>query len=120
MDSKAVTPWYDKHMTGSECRGIGNREGERFADICHDLSGSVAHGYLAKDAVRLWWHGSDHTRALHWAVAERLNSHDLLSVLNLGAPSDEYDPEAEEFSRLIASRCMALRGRSPRRRSGRV
>ena len=66
-----MTPWYDKHMTGSECRGIENREGKRFAGICHDLSGSVAHGYLAEDAVRLSRHGSDDTRAVHCCAYTR-------------------------------------------------
>lgn len=39
---------------------------------------------------------------LRAAVTEILNAHDLLGVLELGAPADEYDPEADDFVRLIA------------------
>lgn len=39
---------------------------------------------------------------LRAAVTERLNAHDLLGVLELGAPTDEYDPEMEDFARHIA------------------
>lgn len=35
-------------------------------------------------------------------VLERLNAHDLLGVLDLGAPPDEYSAEAEDFTWLIA------------------
>lgn len=41
-------------------------------------------------------------RQLHAAVTDVLNKHDLLGVLDLGAPADEYDPEPEDFTRLIA------------------
>jgi hypothetical protein len=37
------------------------------------------------------------------AITERLNAHDLLGVLDLGAPADEYDPEMRDFVRLIAA-----------------
>jgi hypothetical protein len=40
---------------------------------------------------------------LRAAVTACLNSHDLLGVLNLGAPADEYDPEMEDFVRLLAA-----------------
>jgi hypothetical protein len=40
--------------------------------------------------------------ALKAAITERLNAHDLLGVLPHGAPEDEYDPEMEDFARLIA------------------
>lgn len=36
------------------------------------------------------------------AVLERLNAHDLLGVLDLGAPPDEYSAEAEDFTWLIS------------------
>jgi hypothetical protein len=36
------------------------------------------------------------------AVLERLTAHDLLGVLDLGAPADEYRAEAEDFTRLIS------------------
>lgn len=36
------------------------------------------------------------------AVSACLNAHDLLGVLNLGASENEYDPEAEDFTRLLA------------------
>lgn len=39
---------------------------------------------------------------LNDAVTAILNAHDLLGVLELGAPADEYDPEMEDFVRLIA------------------
>lgn len=39
---------------------------------------------------------------LRAAITERLNAHDLLGVLDLGAPADEYDPEMEDFAALIA------------------
>lgn len=42
------------------------------------------------------------TARLRAAVTERLNAHDLLGVLELGAPADEYDPEMEDFAWLIA------------------
>ena len=41
--------------------------------------------------------------ALKAAVTERLNAHDLLGVLPHGAPEDEYDPEMEDFTALIAA-----------------
>ncbi|MDQ0664741.1 hypothetical protein QFZ35_003239 [Arthrobacter ulcerisalmonis] len=37
------------------------------------------------------------------AVSTCLNKHDLLGVLSLGAPADEYDPEAEDFTSLLAT-----------------
>lgn len=40
---------------------------------------------------------------LRTAITERLNAHDLLGVLDLGAPADEYDPEMEDFAALIAA-----------------
>jgi hypothetical protein len=36
------------------------------------------------------------------AVRAVLNEHDPEGLLELGAPADEYDPEAEEFVRLLA------------------
>lgn len=39
---------------------------------------------------------------LRAAITERLNAHDLLGVLDLGAPEDEYDPEMEDFAALMA------------------
>jgi len=45
--------------------------------------------------------GPDSTSLRH-AVTACLNAHDLLGVLNLGAPDDEYDPEMKDFVRLIA------------------
>ncbi|MFE4541039.1 hypothetical protein [Arthrobacter sp. NPDC056727] len=41
-------------------------------------------------------------RRLREAVTACLNRHDLLGVLNLGAPVDEYELEAEDFTRLLA------------------
>ncbi|MDI3213578.1 hypothetical protein [Arthrobacter sp. AL12] len=38
------------------------------------------------------------------AITERLNAHDLLGVLDLGAPADEYGPEMEDFAALFAAR----------------
>lgn len=35
-------------------------------------------------------------------ITERLNAHDLLGVIDHGAPATEYDPEMEDFARLIA------------------
>jgi hypothetical protein len=40
---------------------------------------------------------------LRSAVTERLNVHDLEGVMDHGAPASEYDPEAEDFARLIAA-----------------
>jgi len=37
------------------------------------------------------------------AITERLNAHDLLGVLDHGAPEDEYDPEMEDFAALMAA-----------------
>lgn len=37
------------------------------------------------------------------AVSACLNKHDLLGVLSLGAPADEYNPEAEDFTGLLAA-----------------
>jgi hypothetical protein len=39
---------------------------------------------------------------LREAVTACLNAHDLLGVMNYGAPATEYDPEMEDFARLIA------------------
>lgn len=39
---------------------------------------------------------------LRAAVSERMNAHDLLGLMDLGAPDDEYDPEMRDFVRLIA------------------
>jgi hypothetical protein len=39
---------------------------------------------------------------LRTAVTERLNAHDLLGVMHHGAPETEYNPEMEDFTRLIA------------------
>lgn len=39
---------------------------------------------------------------LHAAITETVNVHDLLGVLDLGAPAGEYDPEMEDFARLVA------------------
>ncbi len=44
---------------------------------------------------------TDHS-ALKAAITERLNAHDLLGVMGHGAPADEYDPEMEDFARLMA------------------
>lgn len=44
----------------------------------------------------------EHTR-LRAAITKRLNAHDLLGVLDHGAPEDEYDPEMEDFAALIAA-----------------
>lgn len=41
--------------------------------------------------------------ALKAAITERLNAHDLLGVMDHGAPEDEYDPEMEDFAVLIAA-----------------
>lgn len=38
---------------------------------------------------------------LRAAVTERLNAHDLLGVLNHGAPKTEHDPEMGDFVRLM-------------------
>jgi hypothetical protein len=40
---------------------------------------------------------------LRSAITESLNAHDLLGVMDLGAPEDEYDPEVEDFAALIAA-----------------
>lgn len=40
---------------------------------------------------------------LREAVSACLNRHDLLGVLDLGAPADEYDPEMDDFVRLLAA-----------------
>jgi hypothetical protein len=40
---------------------------------------------------------------LREAVTACLNSHDLLGVLDLGAPADEYDPEMEDIAQLLAA-----------------
>ena len=37
------------------------------------------------------------------AVTAILNAHDLLGVLELGAPADEYDPEMQDFVLLKAA-----------------
>jgi hypothetical protein len=42
-------------------------------------------------------------RRLRDAVSERLNAHDLLGVLELGAPPTEYEAEANDFAALIAA-----------------
>lgn len=39
---------------------------------------------------------------LREAITERLNAHDLLGVMDHGAPKDEYNPETEDFASLIA------------------
>lgn len=41
-------------------------------------------------------------RRLCEAVTVCLNAHDLLGVLDFGAPANEYEVEAEDFARLIA------------------
>ncbi|MCB5291703.1 hypothetical protein [Arthrobacter sp. SO3] len=40
---------------------------------------------------------------LRAAITERLNDHDLLGIMDHGAPEDEYDPEMEDFAALIAA-----------------
>lgn len=40
---------------------------------------------------------------LREAVTACLNTHDLLGVLDLGAPADEYDPETKDFAQLLAA-----------------
>lgn len=40
---------------------------------------------------------------LREAVTACLNTHDLLGVLDLGAPADEYNPEMEDFVQLLAA-----------------
>lgn len=37
------------------------------------------------------------------AVSACLNAHDLLGVLDLGSPENEYDPETEDFTRLLTA-----------------
>lgn len=44
----------------------------------------------------------DYTR-LREPVTACLNTHDLLGVLDLGAPADEYDPEMKDFAQLLAA-----------------
>jgi hypothetical protein len=44
----------------------------------------------------------EHTR-LRAAITERLNAHDLLGVMDHGAPETEYDPEMEDFTALITA-----------------
>jgi hypothetical protein len=63
VNSKAVAPRDDNDMTRSESGGFENGEGQRFADVDHDLSACCTDGYLAKNAIWLWQHGSDDTRA---------------------------------------------------------
>lgn len=43
----------------------------------------------------------EYSRLRH-AVTAHLNAHDLLGVMDQGAAEDEYDPEMEDFVRLIA------------------
>lgn len=38
---------------------------------------------------------------LRTAITERLNAHDLLGVMDHGAPGDEYDSEMKDFAALI-------------------
>jgi hypothetical protein len=40
---------------------------------------------------------------LNSTVTAILNAHDLLGVLDLGAPETEYDPEMEDFAALITA-----------------
>ncbi|MET1156207.1 hypothetical protein [Arthrobacter sp.] len=40
---------------------------------------------------------------LRSAITERLNAHDLLGVMDHGAPEDEYDSEMEDFAALITA-----------------
>jgi hypothetical protein len=40
---------------------------------------------------------------LRAAITEHLNAHDLLGVMDHGAPRDEYNPEMEDFAALIAA-----------------
>lgn len=61
LNSEAVTPRDDNYMTRSKSGGFENGEGQRVADVGYDLSGCPSHGYLAKNAVWLWRHGSDDT-----------------------------------------------------------
>jgi hypothetical protein len=44
----------------------------------------------------------EYTR-LREAITERLNAHDLIGVMDHGAPATEYDPEMEDFAALIAA-----------------
>lgn len=37
------------------------------------------------------------------AITERLNAHDLLGVMDHGAPDTEYDSEMKDFAALIAA-----------------
>jgi hypothetical protein len=46
--------------------------------------------------------GTREYRRLRAEVTTCLNAHDLLGVLDVGAPADEYDLETEDFTRLIA------------------
>jgi hypothetical protein len=61
--------------------------------------------------------------ALRAAITERLNANDLLGVMDHGAPADEYDPEMEDFARLIAGgetiEAKGGRGRNVRRSDNR-
>lgn len=45
---------------------------------------------------------SRYTR-LREAITERLNAHDLIGVMDHGAPATEYDPEMEDFAVLITA-----------------
>lgn len=40
---------------------------------------------------------------LRSAITECLNAHDLLGVMDHGAPETEYDPEMEDFATLITA-----------------
>lgn len=44
----------------------------------------------------------EYTR-LRAAITERLNAHDLLGVMDHGAPETEYGPEMEDFAALITA-----------------
>jgi hypothetical protein len=44
----------------------------------------------------------EYTR-LREAITERLDVHDLIGVMDHGAPGTEYDPEMEDFAALITA-----------------
>jgi hypothetical protein len=41
--------------------------------------------------------------ALKATISGHLNAHDLLGAMDHGAPKTEYDPEMDDFARLIAA-----------------
>ena len=73
--------------------------------MMHEWDGTVASAISHPIAPRLAPMDPiipEHSR-LRAAITERLNAHDLLGVMDHGAPEDEYDPEMEDFAALIAA-----------------